>query len=49
MLVELIIVEFKNFFKYIEYDVIILVYILKGNGVRVKFFIVFMKEDCKCF
>ena len=42
-------VELKNLSKYTEYDVTILAYTSKGNGVRAKFFTVSTKEDRKCF
>ncbi|XP_022795633.1 uncharacterized protein LOC111334203 [Stylophora pistillata] len=38
-------VELKNLSKYTEYDVTILAYTSKGNGVRAKFFTVSTRED----
>ena len=39
--------ELKNLTKYTEYDVTILAYTSKGNGVRAKFFTVSTTEDRK--
>jgi len=40
-------VELKNLSKYTEYDVTVLAYTSKGNGVRAKFFTVSTTEDRK--
>lgn len=45
--VRVIVIEFVNLIKYIKYDIMILVYMLKGDGVRVKVFNVLILEDCK--